>query len=56
MSLFIDSGAVLYYLYGRFSRSIEQQKQIIVAKSTVWVWCGVAIMYGQIIYMFTDAC
>ena len=28
MSSFTDSGAVLYYLYGHFSRSIEQQKQI----------------------------
>ena len=28
----------------------------IVAKLTVWVRCGVAIMNGQIVYVFTDAC
>ena len=30
----------------RFSPSIEQQKHFIIAKSTIWVWCGVAIMNG----------
>ena len=40
-----------------FSCSIEQRKQIfIAAKLTVWVWCDVAIMNGQIVYMFTDVC
>ena len=38
----------------RFSPSIEQRKQFIIAKLTIWVWCGVAIMNGQIVYMFTD--
>ena len=35
----------------RFSRSIEQQKHFIIVKLTVWVWCGVAIVNGQIDYM-----
>ena len=33
-----------------FSPSIEQrQKHFIIAKLTLWVWCGVAIMNGQIV-------
>ena len=42
MSSFIDSGAVLYYLYGHFSRSIEQQKQIYSceANNLGVVWCS----------------
>ena len=47
--MFTDSGAglVLSSYMVRFSRSIEQRKQInfIVVKLTVWVWCGVAIYY-----------
>ena len=40
VSLFIDSGACLYYLYMvHFSHSIERRKQFIIAKLTVWVWC-----------------
>ena len=30
--------------------SIEQQKHFIIAELTIWVWCGVAIMKGQIVY------
>ena len=40
----------------RHSCSIEQQNKFIVVKLTVWVWCGVALMNGQIVYVFTDAC
>ena len=42
----------------RFSRSIEQQKQIYSCKANSLgvVWCGVAIMNRQIVYVFTDTC
>ena len=36
--------------------SLEQGKHFIIAKVTIWVWCGVAIMNKQIVYMFTDTC
>ena len=32
----------------RFSSSIEQRKHFIIAKLTIWMWCGIAIMKGQI--------
>ena len=48
---------VLYYLYGSFLAIVLNNKnKFIVVKLTVWVWCGVAIMNGQILYVFTDAC
>ena len=50
MSLFIDSGADLVQSIW-FSIA-----NLIIAKLTVWVWCGVAIMNGQIVYVFSDAC
>ena len=31
-----------------FSHSIEQQKHFIIAKLSIWVWCGIAIMNRQI--------
>ena len=31
----------------RFSPSIEQQKHFIIAKLTIWVWCGVATYNEQ---------
>ena len=57
MSSFIDSGAGLV-LSIRFVLAIvlSSENNFIIAKLTVWVWCGVAIMKGQIVYMFTDAC
>ena len=36
-----------------FSLSIEQRKHFIIVKLTIWVWCGVAVMNGQIVYVFT---
>ena len=36
-----------------FSPSIEQQKHFIIVKLMIWVWHCVAIMNGQIVYMFT---
>ena len=36
----------------RFSPSIEQRKHFIIAKLTIWVWCGVTIMNGQIICVY----
>ena len=61
MSLFIDSGAGSCKIYiVHFSPiyilcSIEQRKHFITAKLKIWVWYGVAIMIGQISYVFTDA-
>ena len=51
-------GLVLSSYMVRFSRNIEQRKQIYSceANSLGGVWCGVAIMNGQIVNMFTDAC
>ena len=50
------AGLVLSSYMVRFSRNIKQRKKFIVAKLTVWVWCRVAIMNRQIVYVFTDAC
>ena len=33
--------------------ALNSEKKFIIAKLTVWVWCGVAIMNRG---MFTDAC
>ena len=35
---------------------LNSENKFIVAKLTVWVWRGVAIMNGQIVNVFTDAC
>ena len=34
-----------------FSPSIEQQKHFTIAKLIIWVWCGVTIKNGQIVYI-----
>ena len=57
MSSFIDSGvglilSILFVL----TIVLNSESNFIIAKLTVWVWCGVAIMNGQIIYVFTDTC
>ena len=51
VSLLIDSGAglVLYIVV------LNSENKFIIAKLTVWVWCGIAIMNKQIVYVFTDA-
>ena len=54
-SSLIDSGAGLvlsiWFILAKVSNS---ESKFIVAKLTVWVWCGVAIMNGQIVY--ADTC
>ena len=58
-SLLIDGGVGLVLSsYMVFSHSIEQRKQIYSceANSLGVVWCVVAVMNGQIVYVFTDAC
>ena len=47
---------VLYYLTIWFVLAVvlNSENIFIVAKLTVWVWCGVAIMNGQIVYVFTE--
>ena len=34
----------------QFSPSIEHRKHFIIAKVTIWLWCGIAIINGQIVY------
>ena len=56
-SLFIDSGAGLVIsIWFVLAVVLNSKNKFIVAKLTVWVWCGVAIMNRKIIYVFTDAC
>ena len=48
---------VLYHLYGLFSPSIEQRKQFynfIIAKLTIWVWCGVGQIYRHLLTNHLD--
>ena len=35
---------------------LNSENNFIIAKLTVLVWYGVAIMNGQIVYVFTDTC
>ena len=61
MSSFIDSG-VGFVLSTRFviAAVLTSENNFIIAKLTVWVWYGVAVMNRQIvyvfIYVFTEAC
>ena len=56
VSLFIDSGAGLVLsIWFVLAVVLNGENKFIVAKLTVWVWCGVAIMKGQIVYAFIDA-
>ena len=56
-SSFIDSGVGLVLsIWFILAVVLNSKNKFIVAKLTVSVWCGVAIMNRQIIYMFTDAC
>ena len=52
-SSFIDKGAGLV-LSIWFILVLNSKNKFIVAKLTVWVWCGIAIMNGQIVYVFTN--
>ena len=56
VSLFIDSGVDLVLSIRCRRLKLNSENKFIVTKLTVWMWCGVAIMNGQIIYVFTDAC
>ena len=58
MSSFIDSGAGLVLSIWFVLAVVEQHKQIYSCKANSLgvVWCGVAYNYGQIVYVFTDAC
>ena len=56
-SLFIDSRAgFVLSIWFVLAMVLNSKNKFIDAKLTVWVWCGVAIMNGQIVYVFTDAC
>ena len=50
MSLFIDSGAGLV-LSIWFVSALNSKNNFMIAKLTIWAWCGVAIMNRLIIYM-----
>ena len=57
MSSFIDSGAGLVLaIWFVLAIVLKSENYFIIAKLTVWVWYGVAIINGQIVYVFTDAC
>ena len=54
-SLLIDSGAGLVLrIWFALAVVLNSENNFIIVKLTVWVWCGVAIMNGQIVYAFTD--
>ena len=56
-SSFIDSEAgLLLSLWFALAVVLNSENKFIVVKLTVLVWCGVAIMNRQIVYVFTDAC
>ena len=48
---------VLYYLaiWLVLAVVLNSENDFIIAKPTVWVWCGAAIMNGQIVYNFIIA-
>ena len=49
MSSFIDSGAGLVLsIWFVLSVVLNSENNFIIAKLTVWVWCGVAIMNGRL--------
>ena len=57
VSSFIDSGAGLVLsIWFALALVLNSENNFITAKLTIWVWCGVAIMNRQIIYVFTNAC
>ena len=57
MSSFIDSGAGLVLaIWFVLAIVLKSENYFTIAKLTVWVWYGVAIINGQIVYVFTDAC
>ena len=56
MSSFIDSGAGLVLsIWFVLAIVLNSENNFIIAKLAVWVWCGVAIINGQIVHVFTDA-
>ena len=59
--LFLELYFELRNIYNRIPNLIiaivlNSENNFIIARLTVWVWCGVAIMNGQIVYVFTDVC
>ena len=57
VSLFIDKRAGLVLsVWFILAVVLKSESNFIIAKLTVWVWCGVAIMNRQIVYVFTDVC
>ena len=56
MSSLIDKGAGLVLSIWFVLALNSENKFILQSYVTVWVWCGVAIMNGKIVYMLKDAC
>ena len=57
MSSLIDSGVGLVLsIWFVLAVVLNSENKFIVAKLTVWVWCGVAIMNRQIVCVSTDVC
>ena len=54
MSSFIDSGAGLVLsIWFIIAIVLTSKNNFIIVKLTVWVWCGVAVINGQIDKSFT---
>ena len=48
MSWFIDSGAgFVLSIWFVIAVVLTSENNFIIAKLTVWVWCGVAVMNGE---------
>ena len=53
MSLFIDSRAGLVLsIWLVIAVVLNSDNNFLIAKLTVWVWCGIAIMNGQIVCVY----
>ena len=53
VSSFIGSGAgFVISVWFVLAVVLNSEKKFIIAKVTVWVWRGVAIMNGQIVYVY----
>ena len=54
VSSFIDGGAGLASpIWLVLALVLNSENNFIISKLRIWVWCGVAIMNGRIIYVFT---
>ena len=55
VSSFIYSGAGISPIWFALALVLNSENNFIIAKLIIWVWCGVAIMNGPIVYIVTNA-